>query len=87
MSQNGIFTQLWPLIKYVYQSKTYFFLLHYQTWVCWLSIHGKIICRFKTFHFGYFQTRLANSGQCVPTEMTAPIKKLKTFFLKGAMRK
>ena len=64
MSQNGIFTQLWPLIKYVYQSKTYFFLLHYQTWVCWLSIHGKIICRFKTFHFGYFQTRLANSGQC-----------------------
>ena len=64
MSQNGIFAQLWPFIKYVYQSKTYLFLLHYQTWVCWLSIHGKIICRFKNFHFGYFQTRLANSGQC-----------------------
>ena len=64
MSQKGIFTQLWPLIKYVYHNKTYFFLLYYQTWICWLSPHSKIICRFKTCNFRYFQTRIANSGQC-----------------------
>ena len=64
MSQKGIFTQLWPLIKYVYHNKTYFFLLYYQTWICWLAFNGKIICRFKTCNFGYFQTRFANSGQC-----------------------
>ena len=33
MSQKGIFTQLWPLVKYVYHNKTYLFLLHYQTWM------------------------------------------------------